>query len=309
MNRMVIMNLTGAETQQLNDEYMQMEKDNPLVDKNADRLLAELQNNSISDIESPQTLSLKDFSLEVYRQDLLDYFEKYKQVLERMPNGIFTGFMPPKLGGWGSEQAYSLKDIPLGRICNPAAENISICNATQADSRITNPIIQSERIANPLERRWGAEQDTLGTLERQKVFPESLIAVIGYPKRESPTDRYREIYLMCQPTDSEDSAPTPPTFTEMNRAEILDFLRKNKFQDRHLPDWIEKPNNERIAKLQAIVQEWLNTQVPQQATNAILQIAQSRKGTKPAAKGDGVRLEDKFKRENFDLIAWEYISK
>ena len=237
MNRMVIMNLTGAETQQLNDEYMQMEKDNPLVDKNADRLLAELQNNSISDIESPQTLSLKDFSLEVYRQDLLDYFEKYKQQLERMPNGIFTGFR---------------------------------------------------------------NEDTLF-----EQIPESLVAVIGYPKRESPTDRYREIYLMCQPADKSQAS----TFTEMNRAEILDFLRKNKYQDRHLPDWIDKPQNDRLAKLQAIVQEWMSTQVPQQATSAILQIAQSRKGAKPAAKGDDVRLEDKFKRENFDLIAWEYVSK
>ena len=237
MNRMVIMNLTGAETQQLNDEYMQMEKDNPLVDKNADRLLAELQNNSISDIESPQTLSLKDFSLEVYRQDLLDYFEKYKQELERMPNGIFTGFK---------------------------------------------------------------NEDTLF-----EHIPESFVAVIGYPKRESATDKYREIYLMCQPADKSQV----PTFTEMNRAEILDFLRKNRLKNRYLPDWIDKPDNERLAKLQTIVQQWMEEKVPQQATNAILQIAQSRRGINLAAKQDGMRLEDKFKRENFDLIAWEYVSK
>lgn len=237
MNRMVIMNLTGAETQQLNDEYMQMEKDNPLIDKNADRLLEELQNNSISDIESPRTLSLKDFSLEVYRQDLLDYFEKYKQQLECMPNGIFTGFK---------------------------------------------------------------NEDTLF-----EHIPESLIAVIGYPKRESPSDRYREIYLMSQPADRSQS----PTFTEMNRAEILDFLRKNKLRSRYLPEWIEKPQNERIGKLQAIVQKWMEEKVPQQATAAILQIAQSRKGASKTTKSDGLRLEDKFKRENFDLIAWEYISK
>ena len=237
MNRMVIMNLTGAETQQLNDEYMQMEKDNPLVDKNADRLLAELQNNSISDIESPQTLSLKDFSLEVYRQDLLDYFEKYKQELERMPNGIFTGFK---------------------------------------------------------------NEDTLF-----EQIPECLVAVIGYPKRESTSERYREIYLMCQPADKSQA----PSFTEMNRAEILDFLRKNKSKNRYLPEWIEKPQNERIAKLQSIVQTWMEEKVPQQATNAILQIAQSRRGINLATRQDGVRLEDKFKRENFDLIAWEYVSK
>jgi len=238
MNRMTIMNLTGAETQQLNDEYIQMVQDNPLVDKNADRLLEELQNNSISDIESAQTLSLKDFSLEVYRQDLLDYFEKYKEELERMPNGIFTGFI---------------------------------------------------------------NEDTLF-----EQIPECLIAVIGYPKREQGSaDRYREIYLMCQPADKSQA----PTFAEMNRAEILDFLRKNKLKDRSLPEWIEKPQNERITRLQAIVQQWMEDKVPQQATLSILQIAQSRKGAQKVAKGDGQRLEEKFKRENFDLIAWEYISK
>ncbi len=238
MNRMVIMNLTGAETQQLNDEYMQMEKDNPLIDKNADRLLAELQTNSISDIESPQTLSLKDFSLEVYRQDLLDYFEQYKQQLERMPNGIFTGFRN--------------EDPIFGKI------------------------------------------------------PESLVAVVGYPKREhGSTERYREIYLMCQPADKSQV----PAFTEMNRAEILDFLRKNKRGERYVPDWIEKPQSERLAKLSAIVQQWMEDKVPQQATNAILQIAQSRKGINLGDKKKGVRLEDKFKKENFDLIAWMYASK
>lgn len=237
MNRMVTMNLVGSETQELNEEYMQMEKDNPLVDKNADRLLAELQNNSISDIESPQTLSLKDFSLEVFRQDLLDYFEKYKLQLERMPNGIFTGFK-------------------------------------NEDSLFDN-------------------------------FPESLIAVIGYPKRESIKDKYREIYLMCQPVDKS----ALPTYTEMNRAEILNFIRKNKNQNRFLPDWIETHQNERISKLSAIVQQWMEEKVPQQATNAILQIAQSRKGINLASKQEDVRLEEKFKRENFDLIAWEYITK
>ena len=237
MNRMVTMNLVGSETQELNDAYLKMEQDNPLIDKNADRLLAELQNNSISDIESQQTLSLKDFSLEVYRQDLLDYFDKYKQELERMPNGIFTGFK---------------------------------------------------------------NEDTLF-----EKIPESLVAVIGYPKRESTSERYREIYLMCQPADKSQA----PQFTEMNRAEILDFLRKNKLRNRYLPDWIEKPQNERIAKLQAIVQQWMEAKVPQQATNAILQIAQSRRRINLASKQDGTRLEDKFKRENFDLISWIYISK
>lgn len=237
MDRMVIMNLAGSETQQLNDEYMKMEKDNPLIDKNADRLLEELQNNSISDIESPQTLSLKDFSLEVYRQDLLDYFEKYKQELERMPNGIFTGFQ--------------------------------------------NEDTQFEKI------------------------PESLVAVIGWPKRESNKDKYKQLYLMLQPANKN----LAPSFVEMNQSEILEFLRKNKLKGRNLPDWIITHKNDKIAKLSSIVQQWMKAQVPQQAANTILQIAQSKKGIKPVGDNDETLLEEKFKKENFDLVAWEYISK
>ena len=91
-NRMSLMKLVDTETQELDEKFKKMVEDNPLQDKNADRLLEELQNNSISDIESPKTLSLKDFSFETYRQDLLDFLDKNRDVFRRMPNGIFSGF-------------------------------------------------------------------------------------------------------------------------------------------------------------------------------------------------------------------------
>jgi superfamily II DNA or RNA helicase len=240
MNRMVAMNLVGSETQQLNDAYLKMEEDNPLQDKNADRLLEELQNNSISDIESPRTLSLKDFSFEVYRQDLIDYFEKHKEVFRKMPSGIFSGF--------------------------------------RFDDNLFEKI------------------------------PESLIAVVGYPHRDQGSKKpYSEIYLMCQPVDPRISA----TYQELNRAEVLEFLRRNKTQDRFVPEWIEKNNGERLKKLSGIIQKWMESKVPQQATAAILQIAQSRKSILqlPKQEKNAQLLEEKFKKENFDLIVWEYVSK
>lgn len=240
MNRMVTMNLVGSETQPLNDAYIKMEADNPLQDKNADRLLEELQSNSISDIESPRTLSLKDFSFEIFRQDLIEYFERHKEVFRKMPNGIFSGFC--------------LEEI------------IS------------------------------------------KETPECLVAVLGYPHREQGNKKpYSEIYLMCQPTDEKKAA----TYKELNRAEILEFLRKNKYQDRFVPEWIETSNSARLKNLSAIIEQWMEAKVPQQATAAILQIAQSRKGTKKPTKQEKKNqlLEEKFKKENFDLIVWEYVSK
>lgn len=244
-NRMSMMTLVGSETQELNEQYKKMVEDNPLQDKNADRLLEELQNNSISDIESPKTLSLKDFSFETYRQDLLDFLDKNRDVFRQMSNGIFSGF----------------------RFDDSFFEKI----------------------------------------------PESLVAVVGYPHRKQGSKKpYTELYLMCQPVDTH----LPATYQELNRAEILEFLRTNKKQERYVPEWIETNDKERISKLSAILQEWMKSKVPQQATSIILGIAKSHKagglfakpkGTSSSTKGK--LLEEKFKLENFDLIVWEYVSK
>ena len=242
-NRMSLMKLVDTETQELDEKFKKMVEDNPLQDKNADRLLEELQNNSISDIESPKTLSLKDFSFETYRQDLLDFLDKNRDVFRRMPNGIFSGF---------------------------------------------------------------CFNDTLF-----EKIPESLVAVVGYPHRKQGCNKpYTELYLMCQPVDTHLSA----TYQELNRAEILKFLRTNKNQERYVPDWIESNDSDRISKLSGILKEWMKSKVPQQATSIILDIAKSHKAgvffANPKKKdAKGKLLEEKFKIENFDLIVWEYISK
>lgn len=156
-NRMSLMKLVDTETQELDEKFKKMVEDNPLQDKNADRLLEELQNNSISDIESSKTLSLKDFSFETYRQDLLDFLDKNRDVFRRMPNGIFSGF------------------------------------------RFDDTLFEK--------------------------IPESLVAVVGYPHRKQGSNKpYTELYLMCQPVDTH----LPATYQELNRAEILEFLRTNK---------------------------------------------------------------------------------
>lgn len=243
-NRMSLMKLVDTETQELDEKFKKMVEDNPLQDKNADRLLEELQNNSISDIESPKTLSLKDFSFETYRQDLLDFLDKNRDVFRRMPNGIFSGF------------------------------------------RFDDTLFEK--------------------------IPESLVAVVGYPRRKQGSNKpYTELYLMCQPVDTH----LPATYQELNRAEILEFLRTNKNQERYVPDWIESNDSERISKLSGILKEWMKSKVPQQATSIILDIAKSHKAgglfANPKKKKDakGKLLEEKFKIENFDLIVWEYVSK
>lgn len=236
-NRMAVMTLVGSETQEMNEKFLKMVEDNPLQDKNADRLLAELQNNSISDIESPRTLSLKDFSFEVYRQDLIDYFEKNKEVFRRMPNGIFSGFSFDK-----------------------------------------------------------NQYEDLG---------ESLIGVIGYPHREEGSSKpYREIYLMMQPADSN------AVYRELNRAEILEFLRSNKSADRNIPQWIDCSDSDKLTRLSEIMKTWMENQVPKQATANVLNILKSSKAKRrvfPTTRSNNL-LEEKFKLENFDLIVWDYVT-
>ena len=239
-DRMSMMTLVGSETQELNDSYKRMIADNPLVDKNADRLLEELQHNSISDIESPRTLSLKDFSFEVYRQDLLEYLKAHQDVSRQMPNGIYSGFR-----------------------------------------------FQTDLFAEKI--------------------PESLVAVIGYPHREASSDQpYKELYLMCQPISAKVSSSVG--FHEINRAEILELLRTHKKADRLLPDWIDAgSDSKKIARLSAIVQDWMRQKAPRQATSIILDIAKSNKVAQQADRKPQ-RLEEKFRLENFDLIVWEYVS-
>lgn len=236
-NRMTIMNLVGTEVLPPNEKYLQMVQDNTIQDKNADRLLKELTENSISDIESPRTLSLKDFSFETYRQDLVEYYERQQDFYRRMPNGVFSGFRN------GSE---AFADMP-----------------------------------------------------------ESLMALVGYPKKpEGKKDhQYTELYLVCQPVDAD------PMFQEVNKADVLEFLRQNKKADRLVPGWITDNDTERVTRLSAVLKDWMDSHVPQQAIRNIRDLLGRRNIAAPAADKNRPLLEEKFKLQNFDLIVWEYVTK
>lgn len=237
-NRMSIMNLVGSETQELNENYKKMVEDNPLQDKNADRLLEELQNNSISDIESPQTLSLKDFSFETYRQDLVDYYEQHRDFYRKMPNGIFSGFV---------NQAEQFPDMP-----------------------------------------------------------ESLVALVGYPKKPEgkKEHHYSELYIMCQPVDAQEAA----TYQEINKADVLEFLRRNKKADRYVPQWIIENDTERVSRLSDVLKTWMKAKVNTEGRIIIKDLFSSTKTIKQQPRLT-VNVDEKFKIENFDLIVWEYVSK
>jgi len=235
-NRMSIMNLVGSETQELNDNYRKMVEDNPLQDRNADRLLEELTKNTIADIESPQTLSLKDFSFETYRQDLADYYGKRKDFYHRMPDGVFSGF-----------------------------------------------------------RNRSADFPNM---------PECLVALVGYPKKPERCKQhaYSELYLVCQSVDAE------PVREEVNKAEILEFLRQNKDNDRVVPGWMVGNDAEQFRRLSEALRRWMRNKVPRQAIANIRNKLKRKRIQASAADRKQPLLEEKFQFRNFDLIVWEYVT-
>lgn len=92
-NRMAAMSLVGTEIDdKMTPEIEKMVEDNPMVTRQTEKMLKQLQF-TWEDVEtSDESLGLNDLSLEQFRQELFDLFQKNKDIFERMPNGIFTGF-------------------------------------------------------------------------------------------------------------------------------------------------------------------------------------------------------------------------
>lgn len=97
--RMALMRLAGTETQDTDEKLKELIANDPIVDHNTKKFLEQLAKNDISEIEdtagtdgSGSGLGLGDFSLETFRQDLLEYLEKNRDFFRRMPSGVFSGF-------------------------------------------------------------------------------------------------------------------------------------------------------------------------------------------------------------------------
>ena len=96
-NRMAAMKLAGSEVQlEFSDSFKEMADDENLENKMKARMMEQMQT-SWDDIEvSEQGLGFDDLSLEKYRQDLLEELHANQKKYEKMPNGIYTGFVAEK---------------------------------------------------------------------------------------------------------------------------------------------------------------------------------------------------------------------
>jgi len=95
--RMAAMKLAGSEVQlEFSDTFKEMADDENLENKMKAKMIEQMQT-SWDDIEvSEQSLGFDDLSLEKYRQDLLAELNEHQKKYEKMPNGVYTGFVAEK---------------------------------------------------------------------------------------------------------------------------------------------------------------------------------------------------------------------
>ncbi|MBK7231405.1 MAG: hypothetical protein IPH93_03845 [Saprospiraceae bacterium] len=138
-----------------------------------------------------------------------------------------------------------------------------------------------------------------------KTMPQSIVAVLGYPKRpdEAIDHVYNEIHLLHQSIEDVKSGK----LVLNNNQEILTLLRNHKLQTRYVPNNIDNGDQTVLDKLAAAVGSWVKSQTTPVAVNQIQDLFTgdvTPKKISPEQK----KLEDKFKSENFDLINWFVIS-
>jgi hypothetical protein len=238
-NRMALMSVVGTELDdKMTPEFQRMVEENPLLPKQAQKMLEQLQV-TWDDVEvSDETLGLNDLSLEQFRQELFEFFKKNEEFFKKIPNGVFTGF----------------KFRP--------------------------------------NTKW-------------KSMPESIVAVLGYPKRpdEAIDHVYDEIHLLHQSIEDGKSGK----LILNNNQEILTLLRNHKFEARYVPNNIDKGDLVVLDKLATAVGTWVKSQTTGVAVNQIQDLFTGDLTPKKISQ-EQKKLEDKFKSENFDLINWFVIS-
>lgn len=89
--RIVLMTLTGSEPIDIHSNISAIE-DNPLISKQEKKMMEQLQL-TWEDIESnDEVLGFDKLSMESFRQELFELFQKNRKELESIPNGVYTGF-------------------------------------------------------------------------------------------------------------------------------------------------------------------------------------------------------------------------
>ncbi|KAB1062109.1 helicase-related protein [Salibacter halophilus] len=245
--RMAAMKLAGSEVQlDFSETFKEMAEDENLESRLKERMMKQMQT-SWEDIEvSDQGLGFDDLSLERYRQDLMEEFNKDKAKYQHMPKGVYSGF--------------------------------------KADAAIC---------------------------------PEDgIIALLGYPNRpqKAKTHEYKVFDLIYINNNGQ--------LVLLNQKEVLDAITYHKDRERYVPDAIDKGNENEIQRLVKSLKAYLDSQAAEVAEQedgstkktmgkeAKDVLAKLRKGEKSAVERvkQNVKVDEKYRLENFDLITWFLVS-
>lgn len=92
-DRMALFSLVGSEYDaRLTPELKEKVKDNPLIDKQTQKMIDQLQTTWEDIDNNTESLGLDKLSLEEFRQELFDFFQQHRDRLAKIPNGVYTGF-------------------------------------------------------------------------------------------------------------------------------------------------------------------------------------------------------------------------
>jgi ERCC4-related helicase len=244
--RMAVMKLAGAEVdEKFSETFQKMIHDESLDQRMKNRMMEQMQV-TFDDLDGDETFGFDDLSLERYRQDLLEEFNKDKAKYLRMPKGVYTGFKA----------------------------DTSVC----------------------------AEN--------------GLIALLGYPARpaKSPQHEYKVFDLIYINKQGK--------LVFLNQKDVLDALTHHKDKDRFVPDAVDKGDDAAIQELVSALKVWLDSQAAEEqvqedgstkkvmGTEAKDLLSKLRKGDKDALTRvkQNVKVDEKFKLDNFDLITWFLVS-
>ena len=88
-------------------------------------------------------------------------------------------------------------------------------------------------------------------------------------------------------------------------SQILSFLRKHRLAETDLPPGVASGDVETLSKLSATIKDWMEAKTPKEIKKTLTGIFS---GQAKAKKTDS-KIEAVFQPDNFDLIAWEYVSR
>ena len=89
-NRLAAMAIMGTEIPEVSEDLAKTISDNPILDRNDQKLLDDVMETGQD--QGEETFGLHDLSLETFRQDLVDMLKEQEQYYREMPNGIYSGF-------------------------------------------------------------------------------------------------------------------------------------------------------------------------------------------------------------------------